>query len=72
MHNRGATPVGIFEYLLGPKDSDPDDVQPAPSRAGAGPDVDQGRTKTKTEKDLRRVQSAYDPASDSFKGRGRR
>jgi hypothetical protein len=46
------TLVGIFEYLLGPKDSEPDDVQPVPSRAGAGPDMNQGRKKTKTEKDL--------------------
>ena len=64
--------MGIFEYLLGPKDSEPDDVQPAPSRAGAGPDVNRGRKKTKTEKDLRRVQSTHDPESDSFKGGGKR
>jgi hypothetical protein len=64
--------VGIFEYLLGAKDSEPDDVQPAPSRAGAGPDVNRGRKKTKTEKDLRRVQSTHDPESDSFKGSGKR
>lgn len=64
--------MGIFEYLLGPKDSEPDDVQPAPSRAGAGPDVDRGRIKTKTEKDLRRVQGTYDPESGSFKGEGKR
>lgn len=64
--------MGIIEYLLGPKDSDADDVQPTPSRAGAGPDVDQGRIKTKTEKDLRRVQSTHDPKSDSFKGSGKR
>lgn len=39
--------MGILEYLLGQKDSDPDDVQPASSRAGAGPDVDRDRIKTK-------------------------
>jgi hypothetical protein len=63
--------MGILDYQLGPKDRKPDDVQPHPSCAGAGPDVDHGRTKTKTEKDLRRVQSAYDPESGSFKGRGK-
>ena len=63
--------MGIFEYLLGPTDSEPDDVQPAPLRAGAGPDMNQGRKKTKTEKDLRRVQSTYDPESVSFKGGAR-
>ena len=64
--------MGIFEYLLGPKDSEPDDVQPAQPRAGTGPDVDQGRIKTKTEKDLRRVQSKHDPKSYSFRGSGKR
>jgi hypothetical protein len=64
-------PVDILEYLLGQKDGDPDDVQPDPSRAGAGPNVDQGRVKTKTERDLRRVQSTYDPESDSFKEKGK-
>jgi hypothetical protein len=64
--------VGIFEYLLGPKDSQPDDVQPTPSSAGARPDVNQDRKKTRTEKDLRRVQSTHDPESDSFKGGGKR
>jgi len=58
--------------LLGPRDSDPDDVQSSPSRAGAGSDVDRGRIKTKTEKGLRRVQGTYDPESDSFKGRDKR
>ena len=64
--------MGIFEYLLGPKDSEPDDVQPAQPRAGTGPDVNQRRKKTKTEKDLRRVQSTHDPEWDRFKGRGKR
>ena len=64
--------MGIFEYLHGPKDSEPDDVQPAPSGAGAGPDMNQSRIKTKTENDLRRVQSTYDPESGSFKGSGKR
>ena len=64
--------MGILEYLLGQKDSDLSDVQPASPRAGAGPDVNQGRIKTKTEKDLRRVQSTHDPESDSFKGGGKR
>jgi hypothetical protein len=59
--------VGIFEYLLGPKEADRDGDQPAPSTAGAGPDVNQGRNKTKTEKDLRRVQGTHDPKTDSFK-----
>ena len=42
--------MGILEYLLGPKDREPHDVQPPPSGAGAGPDVDHGRTKTKEKK----------------------
>ena len=45
--------MGIFEYLLGPNDKDPDDVQPPPSKGGSGPDIDVGRSKTETEKDLR-------------------
>lgn len=40
--------------------------QPPPSKAGAGPDIDSGRRKTQTEKDLRRVQSQYDPKHDRF------
>jgi hypothetical protein len=61
--------VGILEYLLGPKNYDPDDARPARSQTGVGPDVDEGRNKSETEKDLRRVQSTHDPASDSFKGK---
>ena len=38
--------MGIFEYLLGSTDKDPDEVQPPPSKGGAGPDVDEGRAKT--------------------------
>ena len=64
--------MGIFEYLLGPPDKDPDDAQPSPSKGGAGPDVDEGRNKTQTEKDLRRVQEQYDPDTDSFKKEGTR
>jgi hypothetical protein len=67
-----STHVGILEYLLGPKASEPDNVQPDPSAAGAGPGLDEGRIKTKAEKDLRRVQSTHDPETDSFKGSGRR
>ncbi len=63
--------MGILDYLLGPKDRKPDDVQPHPPCTGAGPDVDHRPTKTKTEKDLRRVQSAYDLESGSFKGGGK-
>ena len=62
--------MGIFEYLLGPPDKDPDDALPSPSKDGAGPDVDEGRYKTQTEKDLRRVQEQYDPDTDSFKKEG--
>jgi hypothetical protein len=58
--------MGISEYLLGSGDKDPDHVQPPPSKAGKGPDIDAGRTKTQTEKDLRRVQSQYDPETESF------
>ena len=58
--------MGIFEYLLGSTDKDPDDVQPPPSKGGAGLDVDEGRAKTKTEKDLRKVQGQYDPERDRF------
>lgn len=43
-----------------------DRSQHPPSKAGAGPDVDAGRRKTKTEKDLRRVESQYDPDKDRF------
>ena len=64
--------MGILEYLLGTKDSEPDRVQPAPSTAGSGPSLDEGRIKTKTEKDLRRVQSTHDPETDTFKGSGKR
>jgi hypothetical protein len=67
-----SSPVGILEYLLGPKDSEPDDVQPSPSTAGAGPNVDEGRITTKTEMNLRRVQSTHDPETDSFKGGSKR
>jgi hypothetical protein len=63
--------MGILEYLLGPKEREPNDAQPRSSCAGAGPDVDHGRTKTDTKKDLRRVQSMYDPESGGFKGRGK-
>ena len=59
--------MGIFGYLLGSSDRDPDDVQPPPSKGGAGPDLDEGRDKTQTEKDLRRVQGQHDPDTDSFK-----
>ena len=58
--------MGILEYLLGPGDRDPDDVQPPPSKGGTGPDVNEGRRKTQTEKDLRRIQVEYDPDTDSF------
>lgn len=58
--------MGIFEYLLGSNDKDPDEVQPPPSKGGAGPDIDKGRSKTKTEKDLRKVQDQYDAANDRF------
>ena len=64
--------MGIFEYLLGSSDRDPDAVQPPPSQGGVGPDVDQGRNKTQTEKDLRRVQAQHDPDTDSFKEEGTR
>ena len=40
--------------------------QPEPSKAGKGPSVDVGRRQTQTEKDLRRVQSQYDPKHDRF------
>lgn len=40
--------------------------QPPPSKAGAGPSIDEGREKTQTEKDLRRVQSQYDPKHNRF------
>ena len=53
--------MGILEYLLGPKDSDADDVQPDSLQGWRRSGRDQGRTKTKTEKDLRRVQSTHDP-----------
>jgi hypothetical protein len=56
--------VGIFEYLLGSSDRDPNEGRPSP--AGVGPDIDSGRTKTQTEKDLRKVQSQYDPENDDF------
>ena len=59
--------MGILDYMFGAADRDPDDVQPAPSKAGKGPDVDAGRKKTKTERDLRRVQQSYDPDTNSFK-----
>ena len=59
--------MGILDYMFGSADRDPEDVQPAPSKAGGGPDVDAGRKKTKTERDLRRVQESYDPDTDSFK-----
>ncbi len=58
--------MGILDFLLRPRDRD-DGAQPPPSTAGAGPDIDRGRRKTKTEKDLRKVQAQYDPATDSFK-----
>lgn len=40
--------------------------QPPPSKGGAGPSIDEGREKTQTEKDLRRVQSQYDPKHNRF------
>ena len=59
--------MGILDYMFGSADPDPDDVEPAPSKAGGGPDIDAGRKKTKTERDLRRVQESYDPDTNSFK-----
>ena len=53
--------MGIFEYLVGPSDRDPNEVQPQPSKGGAGPDIDEGRSKTKTERDLRKVPGAIRP-----------
>jgi hypothetical protein len=64
----------FMEWLLGRKaDKAPngDETQPPPSWAGAGPDVDTGRPKTQTEHDLRRVQSQYDPDTDSFDNRSK-
>jgi hypothetical protein len=60
--------MGIFDWLLGPDDGEPDWPRPPPipSKAGVGPDIDVGRVKTKTEKDLRRVKGEYDPDSESF------
>jgi len=61
--------MGILEYLFGPKDTEAetdDDAQPAPSTEGRGPDIDTGRRTTKTERDLRKVQSQYDPEHDRF------
>lgn len=61
--------MGLLDWLLGrtpPERAHSDDVQPPPSWAGKGPDVDAGRRRTDTERDLRRVQSQYDPETDSF------
>lgn len=35
-------------------------------KAGAGPSMNEGRRNTKAEKDLRRIQSQYDPQRDRF------
>ena len=57
--------MGILSYLFGSSDRDPDDVQP--TLAGRGPDIDKGRIRTQTEKDLRKVQSQYDPEREEFR-----
>ncbi len=60
----------LLDWLLG-RDEENDGShaggdQPPPSWAGAGPDIDEGKTMTQTERDIRRVQSQYDPETDSF------
>lgn len=61
----------FFDWLFGRVPAESNDVeggpQPPPSWAGAGPDVHAGKETTKTERDLRKVQSQYDPATDSFR-----
>ncbi len=56
--------MGIFDFLLGSSDRDPDE---APPPAGRGPDIDKRRIKTQPEKDLRKVQSQYDPKRGEFR-----
>jgi hypothetical protein len=64
------TPVNFEEVAMSEKSeqnrSRRSDDQPPPSKAGAGPDIDKGRCRTQTEKDLRRVQSQYDPKHARF------
>ena len=67
---RRSIAMGIFDWLLSHGDEEEDWTGEGPplipSKAAAGRDIDAGRAKTQTEKDLRRVQSQYDPDSDSF------
>lgn len=60
--------MGIFSWLLrrGDKASRNTSHDARPSKEGVGRNVDDGRHKTKTEKDLRRVQSQYEPKKNAF------
>jgi hypothetical protein len=58
--------MGLLGFLFGPRKNDSDGQRPPPSKAGAGPDIDSKRRKTQTERDLRKVQSQYDPKDGEF------
>ena len=67
--------MGFFDWLVGndnERDAPRHHPPPIPSKASVGPDIDAGRVKTQTEKDLRRVESQYDPDTDSFEEKGKR